>query len=166
MFIIHILSLSTLGYIVYQDIKFRAISWWIFPVLFTLFILQETEIFKSFQVFNTLLNNILILCVLIIALIVYYSIKGVSAKNLFKNYLGIGDLLILIIICARFSTVNYLLFIIVSSILSIALHSIGKLFKNYPKTVPFAAFISLFLIILEIMKLGNLDLYNYPVYNL
>ena len=75
----------------------------------------------------------------------YISFKNKSFLNPFKNYFGLGDLLILVAVAPLFLLQQYILFFIVSMIFSILLHlSLLRFLKE--KTVPLAGYISLLLI--------------------
>ena len=45
-------------------------------------------------------------------LFIYLSIKNRTLTNIFKGYLGLGDLLFLVMICIALSPINFILFYI------------------------------------------------------
>lgn len=125
--------------IVYQDFKFRAISWWSIPLLASLLLFQkqanstwsETSIYTLFNV------GIIVFQFLVISL--YFSIKQKQIINIFKKYIGIGDLLFLIAIAPFFDPMQFVFFE-VFSLIAILIASLGYGFvkKSWSFKIPLA----------------------------
>ncbi len=98
--IIKILTATILLAILVEDLKFRAVHAWLFPVLlvgFTFLRLQESH--WSELLFETSLNIGLITCNLVLAT-TYFSIKNRRFVILTTGLIGWGDILLFISITA------------------------------------------------------------------
>ncbi|MDB5011810.1 MAG: hypothetical protein JWQ25_12 [Daejeonella sp.] len=105
----------SLLFLLYQDFKFRAVYWLVFPIVFLLLLAVSfssgVSIKQTLQ--NVLLNNAFVAFQLFIVTI-YFSIKQKQWIWITKELIGWGDLLFLISISACLSTISYLLFYITS----------------------------------------------------
>jgi len=109
------ITLSTILILVmatYQDVKYRAITWYAFPLLaVALFILNReltiTEIIINigFIVINYSLASLII------------SFKEGCATNLLKAHIGLGDILLLLCLAFYFPPLNFFAFYLSSLVL-------------------------------------------------
>jgi len=99
--------------VIYEDFKYRAIHWiWIASLL-----LLVLWIYPINWTYSGL--NLLFLGLQLALLSIYFSIKNRKWINLFKEYLGIGDVVFFIPLCFIFSPVNQILFFIITLIFSL-----------------------------------------------
>lgn len=127
----------TLFLIVYQDIKERQI-WWFLPplLLFFLYCISfHTVPFINYQL------SLFYLIFLLFFLFVYIRIRFKSF-NLFKDFFGIGDLLVLLSIIPFFYFKEYIYFTTIATFISLILHYLPKL-SNKNSSIPYAGYISI-----------------------
>jgi hypothetical protein len=131
--------------VLFQDLKYRAISWIFFPIGFLLFV------FKSFTYGSFSNQSILIgvnfgVCLLIfLFLTIYFSIKEKKVINIVDKYIGKGDLFFVLIVSVGFSTINFILFINISLFLILLFYGVFVIFsKTRNDKIPFAGLLSLF----------------------
>lgn len=142
----------SLLFIVYQDFKFKAVSAWIFVVLL---IALSLKIYKEdgLQILlNNLKYNLLFIFSQFLLLTVYFSIKAKIIKNVFKEFIGIGDLIFLISIAVYFNVYSFVVFYILSLIFTLALKLIMNIFsKSQTRLIPLAGFQAAFLILFTLL---------------
>lgn len=150
-------------FLFYQDIKYRAVYWLLFPAILILQFFMAIQYHNLTQFFSNGLYNIVFLCSQFLLLTVYFSIK--NKKNIFitTHYLGWADVLFLIVTGFSFSPLNYLLFYI-SSLFIILLLALGISFKNQNQKfkIPLAGLQAVFFIIFLMMDWGsqNINLFD------
>ncbi len=141
--IFHIALVLILVIAFYQDWKYRAISWLVFPVLlsvaFVLFWLSQLAL-------NTVVFNIVFLTVIIGSLFLYVSVKRRRWVNIFKADLGLGDVLFLVAICPLFSERNYILFFITGMLFSGLIHLFVFAWNKEVK-IPLAGYLAGYIIL-------------------
>ncbi|MCB2196739.1 MAG: hypothetical protein KQH79_12825 [Bacteroidetes bacterium] len=154
MIYLKILLLIILAFIVYQDFRFKAVSWIFFPVGFVLGIVVAL---LEVNLHNLLINSATILLFLIfqLAIIMLFTrLKYKKTKNVFNSVFGLGDILFLTMIVPFFSPINFLLYFILSLIFTLVtfiLFSKTRVLKS-PR-VPLAGLQSMFLIIVIISQI-------------
>lgn len=140
--------LMVLAVMVYQDFRFRGIYWWLFPLLLSFFLMDA---FLRSTLMNTMseaLRCVLFLIAQIVLLSLYVSLRRGRLINIFKGYLGLGDLLFLLCIAFCFSFLTYIFFYLSSLMVVILLAMIfGRSGAEYEK-IPLAGYQALFLIVL------------------
>lgn len=122
--------------------KLRAVYWFFFPLLFGLSFYEKME----FISIKGIALNLLFLCILLVGLTVYVSLKERKLINITKGFFSIGDILFLIAILPLFTLSNYVLYFTAGTIFSLLIHAISLLLKSKNNTVPFAGYMSLLLI--------------------
>ena len=123
--------------IFYQDFRYREI-WWFTPPLLLIggfFYKWETLNWQHF------LFNFLFISFVISFLVVYVRIRFKS-NNLFKDYFGLGDVLVLLAITPFFDFPFFIYFFTVSTIISLIGYVFMSLFKAQ-KSIPYAGYVSL-----------------------
>lgn len=114
MLLLSILMGLCLAFICYQDLKYRTVYWWAFPVLALLMFSLKCS-FSGWQ--EALIHTgygMLFLSLQLAVLWGYFSIKNKKLINLTNNYLGWGDVLFLVAISCYLSPGNYVVFYVVS----------------------------------------------------
>lgn len=125
-----------------QDLKDREISLILFPTTFVLSILLESQHEKGL---NILWNGLFLVFVLG-ALTLYLSVKYKKWINITQGYFSIGDCIFLFTITPLFSLENYVLFFTLSTASTLFVFLLTSRFMEN-KTIPYAGFVALFLII-------------------
>ncbi len=142
---LHILLILLLALACYQDWKYRAIYWFVFPLIaivaLLIFFMQQPD-------WNVLGLNLIFVSTVISLLFVYVSVKAKRWTNIFENHFGLGDVLFFLAITPLFSASNYVLFFITGMIFSAALHGLVSL-RKAGKTIPLAGYLSVYLIALK-----------------
>ena len=142
---LHIVLLIMLSIAFYQDQKYRAISWIIFPVLSLL------SIGIFFQWDFSLKNiglNLLFLTIVLFSLTLYLSIKEKKIVNIINGRFGLGDILFLLAVTPLFGNENYILFFISGMFLSAIFHLIISR-GNLSAKIPLAGYLALYIILLK-----------------
>lgn len=124
-----------------QDWKFRGVWWPVFPVVFIIQALYSIKIIGYSELLPIFLINGLILITQLVILYLYLVIKKKKLKNpLFKEYLGWGDVLMVLVLTIAFSPLNFIVFLLSGLLLSllVVFLSRGKL-----KTIPLAGILAL-----------------------
>lgn len=111
---IQLLSFFILMFIFWQDLKYRAVYWWLFLGLFvTLFILKLVQVPFLLALYDFMINCIFLVAQIVL-LIVYFSIKERKRINIFEGYFGLGDFLFLLCASVYLSVFNYVFFYVSS----------------------------------------------------
>ena len=133
--------------IIYQDFRYRAVSWYIFPLAAMVLIIQIL-IRNENEWLYVLINTALISTQLII-LSCWYFIREKRIFNIINNKIGLADVLLFYVFALAFFPVTYILFISGSFIFSLLLHSLlSNHLKNRSK-IPLAAYMAIFYFILQ-----------------
>ncbi len=152
-----VILLSCLSIIFYQDIKYRAVWWFLFPTFlvsagFLYFLNSPLEIM--------LLNLGLNLLVLTLILSISFLYARFKMKVLFfKEAFGIGDLFFFLGLAVAFPTLSFIVILVFCLIFSLILHLF--LAHNSQQTVPLAGYASFFLIL---VYLSNWFLFYNNIY--
>src|SRR5687767_2383089 len=110
--------IMTLLYLFYQDWKYRAVYWYVFPVLFCLLSVHSLQGLTFNQLIIHSAYNLGFLLIQLVLLSLYFSVKHKRLVNITHEFLGWGDVLFLLCITCAFSPFNYLLFYVSSLIIS------------------------------------------------
>ncbi|MBN2788275.1 MAG: hypothetical protein JXQ69_08140 [Paludibacteraceae bacterium] len=134
--------------IFYQDFQQREISWWTIPLLFISLLPESIANNEWSALFENTLVNISILLFELFFTSVYFSLKNKQLTNIFKKYLGIGDVLFLMSICPFFHPIVFV-FYLTGSLIIILLVSLiyGLIKKKWNFTIPLAGIFSILLLI-------------------
>lgn len=136
------LLIPVLLFIFFQDLKFRAVYWFIFPIVLGL------SIWIGLTTSNTenMLWSFFFFIFSMGGLTLYLSIKEGRFVNISKGYFGLGDILFLVTIIPIFPFHIYLVFFTIGTILSLLIHGIVLSIAKGDKTIPYAGYMSLLLI--------------------
>ncbi len=146
-----------LGLIFWQDIRYRGVHWFLFPVLLT------TAVFFNWSQleWSNLVLNLAFLSLLLLGLTLYLSLKLGRIVNITRGYFSWGDILFLIAIIPLFEWKQYMFIFITGTIASLILHLAASIIKPR-KTVPFAGYMALVLLCsLPLLKSINIAWLNY-----
>ncbi len=150
--LIKIILLLSLLLILYQDIKQRQI--WV--ILLPIFAITGSVLFYYSTITVFFLYSILINLALVgfLILINYLFAKFILKKSLFKEALGMGDVLFFIAFAMSFPTLSFINFFVFSLLFSLVLQLVLKMYSKRRKqntintinTIPLAGYMSVFLI--------------------
>jgi len=151
-----IISIILLFVITFQDFRFRAVSWYIFPALLGLYIADNylSNGLTTGTVF--FFTNLLIILIQLAGVFLYFILKNWGKRAQITNYLGLGDVLFFIVLAAAFSPFGFILFIVIallSAILWYALRMVMK--KDKEITIPLAGIMSGLLIMVIVAETFN-----------
>ena len=161
LFIANLFILFSLAVIVFQDFKQRQISWFLIPLAFTGFVCKA--VFYKNSVAHDFLFNAAFILLQLICLTVYFSVKNKKLLNIMDTYLGLGDILFLVVVCTVFSPVNFILFYLFSMILTLLGVLVYNSFsKKQTTTIPLAGSMAAILLVLVIITIAfpGLNFYN------
>ena len=130
-----ILSIAAIGAIFYQDLKMRAIWWFLPPVLFLSLVMIFRE---SFTVVGV---NLAFITGLLLALTAYVRIRF-GSWDLFRQYFGLGDALFLAAVSPLLQTNYFIWFFTAGTSCSLLIHLIVTTFRKQ-STIPFAGYLCL-----------------------
>lgn len=161
LFLISCCLIITLLTIAYQDFKSREVQWFWFPLLLVLALFKIWYLDQFKELFSFLLNVIMVLLQLLL-LTLYFSIKERKLINIADSYLGWGDILFLLNLCFLLSPLNFILFYLVSLLVTITSYLIYNAFVNSSKPIPLAGLQAIVFTIVYIIDLSspNIDLLN------
>jgi len=144
----YLIIVLTCLFISAQDFKFRAVYWWLFPLLFLSLCLLTYSRNGASQTNANLLANIGFVLIQLLFLSIYFSVEQRKLVNIFAHHFGIGDLLFLLSVTVYFSLFNYILFYVTSLMMvivfTLVLNHLAK--KTDPK-IPLAGEQALLLIL-------------------
>ena len=156
-----------LGFIAWQDFKYRGISWYLFVIALILLMgqifLSTGEIFDyRYFITGRLLNLFFIVFnVLIVSLVLIP--KNLSFKRLLNDYLGMGDILFFVFLALALPFPLFILFFLLSTLISLLMGI--SVFKR--STIPLAGLQALLLIIIwwfDVEALNQVIIDNILVY--
>ncbi len=141
-FFIYGTQIILLVVIIFQDMKYRAVYWLLFPLLFACnTIITYLTADKQVLQLNFVVNlGIIISHMLILTL--YFSVKTKGLVNIINNYIGLGDMLMLIACTVIFSPLAYIIFILISLIFSLLFALLSTKTGTEKKTIPLAGIMS------------------------
>jgi phosphoglycerol transferase MdoB-like AlkP superfamily enzyme len=164
MLILTLLMVGVLLGITVQDLLWRAVYLWVFPLLFVLFVmawfLERRDLPDAFL--GSLINTgFLLLQFLLVSL--YFFVKNKRPVKLTSGLLGWGDLLFLLCSAFYFSTLNFIFFYVSSLLLTLLGWLIWQMIAKSPdRRIPLAGIQSVFMVALLVAdKFGTgIDLSN------
>jgi hypothetical protein len=119
--------ISLMG-IFYQDLKHRAVYWFLFPGLFfLLFIFSALGGGNVPQIFSNLIYNNTFLFIQLLIVTLYLSLKLKKLIVITQSYLGWGDILFMVAVSGYLSFLNYVVFYIFSLLITLLAGGIAVL---------------------------------------
>ncbi|PRY48091.1 hypothetical protein B0I27_11625 [Arcticibacter pallidicorallinus] len=97
-----------------QDMRWRAVYWWMYPVLTILLILDRLSGVDAFAIMVDTSWNLVFLSVQFLLLSLYFRIKYKTWTNLTREHIGWGDILFLLCLGCYLPPINYLFFYMLS----------------------------------------------------
>ena len=151
--VIDIYLFACLSIIAYQDFKQRQIFWFLIPLLFVGFVLKALLSDSSGALFTNSLFNFVFIALQFVFLSIYISIRNGRIINIVNTHIGLGDVLFLLVGCTAFSPLNYIIFYLVSSCVTLLGFGIYTFFsKRSSPEIPLAGAMSVMLILLMFLN--------------
>jgi len=152
----------------FQDLKYRAISWYYFAIiLISIIIIQSSSINDETNFILNVICNIGFVTLLFLILLVLYNPIKKPFADFFNEYSGIGDWLLFLILSFAFDTVSFVFYMTIGFILSLFTHLILRiLIKNYSKTVPLAGLMSCLLGLILLISIIIPDVINFEIFDI
>lgn len=155
--LISILCIGLLGIIIFQDFKYRQIFWVTLPLLFLIFTVQSV-FFNGFKyaVLYFMVNLCFLVFIFLSGILLVAVAKKRSLQETFQTFIGLGDILFFLVICAAFSPFMYLAYCGLSAVVAIIGYVAYNCFvKNEQKSSPFAGVMALLLVFFIAIKQFN-----------
>ncbi len=142
-----------LGIVAFQDFKYRGISWQLIPLLLAGFIGKALMENSGSILYTSILLNIGFVIFQLVLSTIIISILNKKVVNLYNTYIGLGDILFVAVLCTAFSTVNFIVFYILSSVLAlISMVAGSKLMKKEIDPMPYAGAMSVILVVFAVIN--------------
>ncbi len=163
------LSLVMLAIIIYQDFKFNAVSWYIFPMLMIASFFYGRSMAVTPLYYYYILINFGIILIQILILTLYYLVRDKKVQLIAGTKIGLGDILFFVVLGLIFSPIWFILFLTTGMIITVLVHLIrtGKEKKAYRK-IPLAGYLALIYLVFFILNnfVLHLDLFDIDILNL
>jgi len=162
-YLINTILIAVLGVVIYQDFRYRAVSWIVFLVLFIVSLIVGLGEISAADFVQSSLINLGILAIIFAGLTLYFSLKEGKLVYIINKYIGVGDLLLFVILAILFSPANFILFYTISLLLTVLGSAAFILFKKDNKAeIPLAGAFSIVLIACLIYAglNGDINLYD------
>lgn len=151
--VFNIISMGLLGVIFYQDLKFKAVTWIIFPVVASVFLVYNLYCNPFEIVVLNSATNIGFIIIQLLLLTLYFSIKAKKIVNIAQQSLGWGDILFLLAVCLLLPPNTFFLYYIISLIIIVLKEIVTRMiFKKYSDKIPLAGLQALLLAVLIIVQ--------------
>jgi hypothetical protein len=139
--------------ITYQDFKFRAVTWFFFPLLAAILIGESMyhEIWSITVEYFIINASFMIIQLLTVTL--YLSFRHRSFIRIWHQYLGLGDILFLFILCFFFSPINLIIFYLSSLIIAILVTLVLRRSYSSFSLIPLAGIQSALLTLLIMLNI-------------
>ena len=134
--------MGCLLFLFYQDLRYRAVYWLIFPVLLALLVGVTLGESLGREILISSSLNLAFLMLQLMLLTIYFSMKNKKWVNITKDYLGWGDILFLLTVAFFLSPMNYLFFYI-GSLSLVLLFTLATIGNNNKHRIPLAGLQSL-----------------------
>lgn len=139
--------------ITFQDFKQRQISWFLIPLLFIALVIKSLSIINLKELAQYTAINFSFIAIQLLLLTLYMSIKNKKFTNIIDSYLGLGDILFFVTICACFSPINFIVFYLVSIIFTlIGFVFYRAIYKSKETEIPLAGSMSFLLVVVIILN--------------
>jgi hypothetical protein len=139
-----VVVLLLLAVIVYQDFVSRAVSVWCFLLLAICFVYHHISSSSLEQFALNVMVNVGFCVVQFLVLTIYFSIKNSQLVNITDNMLGLGDMVMLLVLCFVFTPLLFLVFFSTSMIMAVVT---GLYFHRKKQTIPLAGIQSVVLMV-------------------
>lgn len=146
-----VLLVLLLLFLFYQDLRYRAVYWFLFPVLLILIMLIAKQQISLQQILINSLYSLAFILIQLFLLSLYFSFKHKKIIDITTHHLGWGDILFLLVVAFYFSPLNYIAFY-VASLATVLLLSLVLMVKERTATlkIPLAGLQALFFLFIAL----------------
>ncbi len=163
-----ILSILLLLLVLVEDLKYRAVHLWVFPLLLVSFMVLKLQDSSFATVLTESAFNLALIIFNLILLTAYFSIKFKKPTLITRSLIGWGDILFFGCMIPLFSFRQFVLVFPLSvafSLIAFLLLSVSK--KQADLKVPFAGFQALFVLaLIGLDYLGEVSIKGYDLISL
>ena len=142
--LLFVIVLLLLAVIVYQDFVSREVSAWCFLLLAIGFVYHHISCSGLEQFALNSMVNVGFCVVQFLLLTIYFSIKNSQLVNITDNMLGLGDMVMLLVLCFVFTPLLFLVFFLISMMIAVFT---GLYFQRKKQTIPLAGIQSVVLMV-------------------
>ncbi len=153
MSVVLLLLILTHGYIVFSDFKSRSIYLLLFPVLLILSVAKGLLLLNNLEYIINIAVNLLMVATGYLSLLFVYYLRFKKINLYLKDYIGKGDVWLIVILCGCFSPLIFILFMVTVALIGLC----GNLLFRF-KHIPFAGYLSLIYLLLTIATFKKPDL--------
>lgn len=141
-FLFNAIALLLLGVVFVQDLRARAVSIILFPLLLGCFTCMALAANAVAEVLEWASLNVLFLTLQLVLLYLYFWLKNRGYTAVVGQSMGWGDILFWLVACVLFSPANFILFFLSSLVFSLVLHLVLSRFSTaaHRATVPLAGY--------------------------
>ena len=150
---LNIVILILLAIIAVQDIRYRAISWVVIPVLYLLCLLLGIRENGFQYVLDYSLRNLLFIILQLLIVSLYFIFRHRKLIKITGMYLGWGDILFIAAITPLFPTNIYILYMVTGMFLVLSGHWVWSRITGKNKIrdyIPLAGLLAIYLTIIRI----------------
>ena len=122
---------GVLGFMTWEDTRYRAISLWTFPVLFGGILFAQIHATSWEETFWMVKVNLILISVQFGGIWLYLTLKYQKWVHPLQGYLGGGDVLFWLALLPAFSPLTFLLFFIASLGIALTVHSTFRRYRFY-----------------------------------
>jgi hypothetical protein len=146
--VVKILIALVLVLICVQDLKSRAVYWFLFPALAALFVALALQQLPVREVIQAVLLNLGFVAVQLLAVWGWLSFKYKRPVRLTAGWLGWGDVLFLAVLACCFSLVNFIVFYVLGLLLILlGWPGVRRLMPGRAEHIPLAGLQALLLLV-------------------
>lgn len=135
------LLIGIMLFVFLQDLKLKAVYWFVFPVILGLSLWYSWNHLSWGQ----LAWNVGILVILMGGLTLYLTFKTGRPVNPFDGFFAWGDILFLLAVSPLFNTYTFLFYFITGTIFVLLVHGVLTLMKKTNREIPFAGYMAFYL---------------------
>jgi hypothetical protein len=144
---IYIIVILLLGIVFIQDLLYRGVTWYLFPMLTVgLLSLRFLSGESMAAIGQSALVNFALVFLILLVLTLYLWIRKGRLVNMTRNYLGMADIVFLAMVACYLSLLNFMVFFNVSLICSLLLYLLLRGISP-SKYIPLAGFQALVFIV-------------------
>ncbi|MBB6126366.1 hypothetical protein [Mucilaginibacter lappiensis] len=144
---IYIIIIFLLSFVFIQDMLYRAVTWYLFPVIIAgLLGIRLLSGKTMVMIGQSSLINFAVVFLILLLLTLYLWLRKGRIVNMTRDYLGIGDILFFGVLASYLSVLNFMFFFNVSLLSTILLYLLLKGIASM-KSIPLAGFQALVFIV-------------------
>ena len=122
----------------YQDVRFRGIHWFVFPLVLAGALTLNWDQLDLI----VLAYNIGFVVFLLLGLTFYLTLKEQKLVNITKGYFSLGDILFILALTPLFTIQWFVIFFTFGTIITLMFHLIASMIKPQ-KTIPYAGYMAI-----------------------